>query len=58
MNHITIETLHDDPRLGRRLHLAAQRERAIAVGAGLVWLRERLAHRVQGGPARWLTRIG
>ena len=62
MNRITIEALHDDPELGRRLQLAAHRERALATRAVFAWLRGQagrfLPRRIQLNPKRWTECLG
>ena len=56
MNRITLEAFYNDPALRRRLFEAARRERAKAVRAGLVWLRERLTPQLH--PGDWIGRLG
>jgi hypothetical protein len=62
MNPITLQEFYDNPALRRRLYRAAARDRALAIRAGIAWLREHagawllsLVHRPEG---RWLVRLG
>jgi len=66
MTRITLEAFHDDPLLRSRLFAAANRERSLAIRAGLVWLSGRIAglaarvaaHLRPSHQGRWIARLG
>lgn len=62
MNRYLMEEYYRDPALLDRLVRKAHRERARAIGAGLIWLLGRaktlLTPRIHVRPGQWLERLG
>lgn len=61
MNRFTLEDFYNDPDFYRRVNQAAQRERTLAIRAGLAWIRERAADlmpRAQPLTGRRVARLG
>ena len=62
MNRYVMEEFYRDPALMNRLMLKAHRERAHAIGNGLVWLFGRaktlLTPRIHVRAGQWLERLG
>ena len=56
MNQRTLKDLYDDPALRRELFQKAKRERAAAIRAAYVWLRDRLTPGLH--PGHWIGRLG
>ena len=58
MNRYSMEEYYRLPDVRQRLDVAAHRERARAIGAGLVWLFTQAKARLTARPGGWIERLG